>query len=154
MMAFMIIKGNIICWHFLKALPSADNLHCILREITVYFSDEVFSLKIWGHFIQQCVLWRQNLIRAGDVTVCYKLYVDCSWNLFNFRNDGKIEVIQQKMNEYLLVNLDSLSKQGSVAKRFLISVKKRPCYNTVELASEKCSSLHLCIPVLRFAMKE
>ena len=24
MMAFMIIKGNIICWHFLKALPSAD----------------------------------------------------------------------------------------------------------------------------------
>ena len=70
------------------------------------------------------VLWRQNLIRAGDLTVCYKLYVDCSWNLFNFRNDGEIEVIQQKMNEYLLVNLDSLSKQGSVAKRFLISVKK------------------------------
>ena len=54
MIAFMIIKGNIICWHFLKALPSADNLHFILREITVYFSDEVFSLKIWGHFIQQC----------------------------------------------------------------------------------------------------
>ena len=24
MMAFMVIKGNIICWHFLKALPSAD----------------------------------------------------------------------------------------------------------------------------------
>ena len=38
MMAFMIIKGNIICWHFLKALPSADSFHCILRAITVYFS--------------------------------------------------------------------------------------------------------------------
>ena len=24
MMAFMVIKGNIICWHFLKALPSAN----------------------------------------------------------------------------------------------------------------------------------
>ena len=94
------------------------------------------------------VLWRQNLIRAGDVTVCYKLYVDCSWNLFNFRNDGEIEVIQQKMNEYLLVNLDSLSKQGSVAKRFLISVKKRPCYNTVGLASKKCSSLHTRCQIL------
>ena len=23
-MAFMVIKGNIICWYFLKALPSAD----------------------------------------------------------------------------------------------------------------------------------
>ena len=54
MMAFMIIKGNIICWHFLKALPSANTYHCILRERTVYFSDEVFPLKIWGHFIQQC----------------------------------------------------------------------------------------------------
>ena len=70
-------------------------------------------------------------MRAGDVTVCYKLYVDRSWNLFNFRNDGEIEVIQQKMNEYLLVNLDSLSKRWSVAKRFLISVKKRPCCITV-----------------------
>merc|ERR1711997_11662 len=28
MMAFMIIKGNIICRHFPKALPSADNFHC------------------------------------------------------------------------------------------------------------------------------
>ena len=54
MMAFIIFKGNIICWHFLKALPSADNFHCILRAITVYFWDEVFSLRIWGHFIQQC----------------------------------------------------------------------------------------------------
>ena len=44
MMAFMIIKGNIICWHFLKALPSAVSFHCILRAITVYFWDEVFSL--------------------------------------------------------------------------------------------------------------
>ena len=56
MIAFMIIKGTIICWYFLKALPSADNFHCILREITVYFSDEVFSLKIWGHFIQHCII--------------------------------------------------------------------------------------------------
>ena len=46
MMAFMIIKGNIICWHFLKALPSADSFHCILRAITVYFGDKVFSLII------------------------------------------------------------------------------------------------------------
>ena len=91
------------------------------------------------------VLWRQNLIRAGDVTVCYKLYVDCSWKLFNFRNDGEIEVIQQKMNEYLLVNLDSLSKQGSVAKRFLISVKKRPCYNTVGLASNLFTNVALVL---------
>ena len=64
-------------------------------------------------------------MRVGDVTVCYKLYVDRSWNLFNFRNDSEIEVIQQKMNEYLLLNLDSLSKRGSVAKRCLIFVKKR-----------------------------
>ena len=57
MMAFMIIKGNIFCWHYLKALPSADNFHCILRAITVYFWDEVFSLLIWGHFIQQCTIF-------------------------------------------------------------------------------------------------
>ena len=54
MMAFMIIKGNIICWHFLKALPSVNNFHCILRAITANFWDKVFSLRIWGHFIQQC----------------------------------------------------------------------------------------------------
>ena len=63
MMAFMIIKGNIICWHFLKALPSAENFHCILREITVYFSDEVFSLNIWGHFIQQCRYSSKTLLK-------------------------------------------------------------------------------------------
>ena len=28
--------------------------HCILRAIPWEFWDEVFSLKIWGHFIQQC----------------------------------------------------------------------------------------------------
>ena len=55
MMAFMIIKGNIICWHFLKALPSEDNFHCILRAITANFWDKVFSLRFWGHFIQQCI---------------------------------------------------------------------------------------------------
>ena len=65
MMAFMIIKGNIICWHFLKALPSADNFHCILRVMTVYFWDEVFSLKIWGHFIQQCMLNHQSKSRGS-----------------------------------------------------------------------------------------
>ena len=54
MMAFMIIKDNIICWHFLKALPSAKYFHCILRAITANFWDKVFSLRIWGHFIQQC----------------------------------------------------------------------------------------------------
>ena len=67
MMAFMIIKGNIICWHFLKALPSADNFHCILRAITVYFWDEVFSLRIWGHFIQQCAyltgIYRRSIFK-------------------------------------------------------------------------------------------
>ena len=62
MMTFMVIKGNIICWHFLKALPSADNFHCILREITVYFSGKVFSLKIWGHFIQQCNSWNLGYV--------------------------------------------------------------------------------------------
>ena len=71
MVAFMIIKGNIICWHFLKALPSANTFHCILREITVYFSDEVFSLKIWGHFIQQCGLWW---------IIVLLLYLKQSWN--------------------------------------------------------------------------
>ena len=30
--------------------------HCILRAISWEFWDEVFSLKIWGHFIQQCIL--------------------------------------------------------------------------------------------------
>ena len=55
MIAFMIIKGNIICWHFLKALPSVNNFHCILRAITANFWDKVFSLRIWGHFIQQCI---------------------------------------------------------------------------------------------------
>ena len=35
-------------------LPSAGKYPQILREISVYFSDEVFSLRIWGHFIQQC----------------------------------------------------------------------------------------------------
>ena len=49
------------------------------------------------------------------------------------------------MNEYLLVNLDSLSKQGSVAKRFLISVKKRPCYNTVGLASNLFTNVALVL---------
>ena len=29
--------------------------HCILRAILWEFWDEVFSLKIWGHFIQQCI---------------------------------------------------------------------------------------------------
>ena len=32
--------------------------HCILRAIPWEFWDEVFSRKIWGHFIQQCTsLW-------------------------------------------------------------------------------------------------
>ena len=70
MMAFMIIKGNIICWHFLKALPSADSFHCILRAITVYFWDEVFSLKIWEHFIQQCSLYfREYFVLDEECTV-------------------------------------------------------------------------------------
>ena len=30
--------------------------HCILRAIPWEFWDEVFSLKIWGHFIQQCMV--------------------------------------------------------------------------------------------------
>ena len=38
----------------LKALPSANTFHCFLREITVYFSDEVFSLRFRGYFKQQC----------------------------------------------------------------------------------------------------
>ena len=29
--------------------------HCIMRAIPWEFWDEVFSLKIWGHFIQQCI---------------------------------------------------------------------------------------------------
>ena len=70
MMAFMIIKGNIICWHFLKALPSADNFHCILRAITANFWDKVFSLRFWGHFIQQ---WR--LQKLFPLTFEYLRYV-------------------------------------------------------------------------------
>ena len=38
----------------LKALPSANTFHCFLREKTVYFSDEVFSLRFRGYFKQQC----------------------------------------------------------------------------------------------------
>ena len=37
-------------------LPSAGKYHQILRAIPVDFWDEVFSLRIWGHFIQQCGL--------------------------------------------------------------------------------------------------
>ena len=33
--------------------------------ITVYFWDEVFSLKIWGHFIQQCILALWNIVAKG-----------------------------------------------------------------------------------------
>ena len=39
----------------LKALPSANTFHCFLREKTVYFSDEVFSLRFRGYFKQQCI---------------------------------------------------------------------------------------------------
>ena len=49
----------------LKALPSANTFHCFLREITVYFSDEVFSLRFRGYFKQQCTKtwyrWLQTL---------------------------------------------------------------------------------------------
>ena len=64
MMAFMIIKSNIICWHFLKALPSADNFHCILRVMTVYFWDEVFSLgmpSVCPHLTTVCLNKRGRL---------------------------------------------------------------------------------------------
>ena len=40
----------------LKALPSANTFHCFLREKTVYFSDEVFSLRFRGYFKQQCTV--------------------------------------------------------------------------------------------------
>ena len=87
MIAFMIIKGKNICWHFLKALPSANTYHCILREITVYFSDEVFSLKIWGHFIQQCIQ-RTNL------------YNCCCIIKITWRNTLKFERMTQWQNIY------------------------------------------------------
>ena len=37
--------------HFLLTVIS----HCILRAITADFWDKLFSLRIWGHFIQHCV---------------------------------------------------------------------------------------------------
>ena len=43
--------------------------HCILRAIPWEFWDEVFSLKIWGHVIQQC---SQNV---GQYTFCSEYYV-------------------------------------------------------------------------------
>ena len=57
MMAFMIIKGNTFSCLNLKALPSINTFYCFMREITVYFSDEVFSLRFRGYFKQQCNIW-------------------------------------------------------------------------------------------------
>ena len=37
--------------------------HCILRAIPWEFWDEVFSLKIWGHFIQQCIFLPFNIAK-------------------------------------------------------------------------------------------
>ena len=53
----------------LKALPSANTFHCFLREKTVYFSDEVFSLRFRGYFKQQCKLYLNCL----EYLVCITL---------------------------------------------------------------------------------
>ena len=47
--------------------------HCIIRAIPWEFWDEVFSLNIWGHFIQQCkiatdlVMSSQEVKRSSEV---------------------------------------------------------------------------------------
>ena len=46
--------------------------HCILRAIPWEFWDEVFSLKIWGHFIQQCLLIFIRRYRiVASTNTCY-----------------------------------------------------------------------------------
>ena len=95
MMAFMTIKGNIIWSHFLKALPSADNFHSILRAITVYFWDEVFSLRIWGHFIQQC---STDLIL---IVMPYKKCLNFWMRLYIMDHSGGHKTIHSEGKKYL-----------------------------------------------------
>ena len=49
--------------------------HCILRAIPWEFWDEVFSLKIWGHFIQQCP------VRGFQMSSRISSYADFTWIL-------------------------------------------------------------------------
>ena len=48
--------------------------HCILRAIPWEFWDEVFSLKIWGHFIQQC----SSNDNSNDWLLSFELPVRCT----------------------------------------------------------------------------
>jgi hypothetical protein len=49
--------------------------HCIMRAIPWDFWDEVFSLKIWGHFIQQCKQQLQPKVKIAPTTVQHWAYV-------------------------------------------------------------------------------
>ena len=81
MMAFMIIKGNIICWHFLKALPSADSFHCILRAITVYFWDEVFPLRFEGISYNSVI--KRKFYKNHEKTSCF-VYIELEVSVYHF----------------------------------------------------------------------
>ena len=48
-------------------LPSAGKYLQILRAIPLDFWDEVFSLRIWGHFIQQCSICIHRRVSNKEV---------------------------------------------------------------------------------------
>ena len=49
--------------------------HCILRAIPWEFWDEVFSLKIWGHFIQQWFWQTLGVQTATFFARSYELFI-------------------------------------------------------------------------------
>ena len=70
----------------LKALPSANTFHCFLREKTVYFSDEVFSLRFRGYFKQQCTM-QCTVVELSTRTAF--LNIDKSLQFRNFWSQSK-----------------------------------------------------------------
>ena len=59
--------------------------HCILRAIPWEFWDKVFSLKIWGHFIQQCRNPGKYCIVFFMQTMTPKLHFEINWPLARAR---------------------------------------------------------------------
>ena len=54
--------------YFLMPSNFDEKMPCIMRAIPWEFWDEVFSLKIWGQFIQQCIcggqVWYEGIVKA------------------------------------------------------------------------------------------
>ena len=90
-MAFMIIKGNIICWHFLKALSSADT--------TPLYSEGNNSIFLRGSFFPY------NL-RAFHTTV-YLLKVLCKGTFL--LEDTNVFVITPYIRRFFFPETESLN---------------------------------------------